>query len=58
MLENKDKTANIEKNTIESKIKINNLTAKPIENKPNPQDEHKDYTKFGDWSIKGHTIDF
>jgi len=48
----------VENNSDSSKISINNLTAKPIENKPNPNDEHKDYTKFGDWSIKGHTIDF
>lgn len=58
MLENKNKTSNSKNTTIESKIKINNLTAKPIENKPKPEDEHKDYTKFGDWSINGHTIDF
>lgn len=49
---------NIEKPQISKKIRPNNLTAKPIENKPNPQDEHINYTKFGDWSINGHTIDF
>lgn len=49
---------NIKKPQVSKEIKLNNLTAKPIENKPNPNDEHKDYTKFGDWSIKGHAIDF
>lgn len=55
---NSNKIPNQDKNIDTKPIKINNLTAKPIENKPNPQDEHKDYTKFGDWSINGHAIDF